>query len=274
MTRGALTILPIWSTTSARPRYTFDATKLHVAEADNPVVSQLMIGNVGDRPALVMEGLLFEGGLQHRMATRSMMVGVHQRIPLPVACVEQGRWGGASQQSTRGRRATPYIRESVRRPAGHDVQGEVWSRVAERTHGHHNPTSSFVRRLDVADARRVDWSDVKPLEGQCGVLLAIGGQPCVAEVFESSMVLHGQWRSILEAAALDAQVAPAVLTPGRRARRFLERIEALELRDNGSAGIGDEAVALDDKVSVTALRWHDRDVHTRMTNLRHPMLVA
>lgn len=74
--------------------------------------------------------------------------------------------------------------------------------------------------------------------------------------------------------ALDALTAPREVTPGRRARRFLERLERLELRYTGAAGIGAGLSAADEKVSTTALRWQERDVHTRMTNLRHPMLAA
>ena len=52
-----------------------------------PDVGTLMVGNHGDKPVLVLEGQLFESGWQHRMATESVMVGVHQRMPVSVACL-------------------------------------------------------------------------------------------------------------------------------------------------------------------------------------------
>src|SRR5690606_17510306 len=139
-----------------------------------PTVGTLLVGNVGDSPALVLEGQLFEGGWQHRMATRPVMVGVHQRMAMDVACVEQGRWEGERVQRSKGRRATPRIRESVR--AGNNVQQEVWDRVAAYTAGTDNPTGSFVHRLDDASSL-ADWADYRPLPGQSGVLIGLGGHP-------------------------------------------------------------------------------------------------
>ena len=274
MTRGAMTVFPLWSNRAGLSRYTTHAKYLDVSEMDGgPDVSTLMVGNVGDRPLLVLEGQLFEGGWQHRMAVRSMMIGVHQRIPVEVACVEQGRWHGSARQHSRGRRVTPYVRDAVR--AGGDLQGEVWSRVAVHTQEvAGNATGSFVHRLDAAAAEPSDWRDYRPLAGQCGVLIGIGGQPYVAEVFDSITTLRRQLPAILEAAALDAGRAPAVPTPGRRARRFIDRIESLQLTPAGEAGLGERVEARSQYADVAGLRWKDRDVHVRMSNVRHPMLVG
>ncbi|WP_110183046.1 ARPP-1 family domain-containing protein [Nocardioides solisilvae] len=271
-TRGAMTVFPLWSAEGGPDRYTLDPRHLVVSEMhDGPDVGRLMVGNAGDKAVLVLEGQLFEGGWQHRMATRPVMVGAGQRIAVEVACVEQGRWGGGRAQRTVGRRATPYIREAVR---GHaDVQGEVWERVARHTAGTDNPTTSFVRHLDERTAS-VDWSDYRLLPGQSGVLIGVGGQPYVGEVFSSQRRLRVQLDAILRAAALDAWHAPGVPTPGRRARRFVDRFEAAALGDRRPAGEAEEIAGRTPYVDASTLRWQGRDVHSRMTNVRHPMLVA
>lgn len=273
-TRGAMTVFPLWGPTGRYRRYTMGGRFLDVAEADSgPDVGTLVVGNVGDVPALVLDGQLFEGGWQHRMARDAVMIGVHQRIQLPVACVEQGRWGGTARQFSHGRRATPYVRDSVH---GHDVQAEVWSRVAKYTRdaAWENPTGSFVHRLDRADEERQTWSDVRPLAGQVGVLIGIGGQPYVAELFDTSLRLRGQLPGLLEAAALDARLAPAVETPGRRARRFVERLEHLRLGRSEAAGIAQRQRARSNYADVTVLTWQDQAVHRTISNVRHPLLVA
>lgn len=270
-TRGAMTVFPLWSAHTGFSRYTTDARHLDVSECDGgPVVSTLMVGNTGDRPVLVLEGQLFEGGWQHRMACRSTMLGVHQRVPVEVACVEQGRWGGGRHQHSRGRRATPYIRDAVRREG--NAQGEVWSRVARHTAGTDNATGSFVRHLDAADV--VDTSAFRRLPGQVGVLIGIGGQPYVAEVFDSQTTLRRQYAAILEAAALDARFAPVVPTPGRRARRFVERLDAVRLRSAGAAGIAERVAGRTDHLDAAGLRWQRRDVHLRVSHVRHPLLMS
>lgn len=272
-TRGAMTVFPLWTTTSGSCRYTTQTKHLDVTEVEGgPHVGALMVGNTGNRPALVLEGQLFEGGWQHRMSMKSLLVGVHQRISVQVACVEQGRWSGERGQRTRGRRATPYLRDAAR--WGGDVQGEVWNRVARHTQGTDNPTQSYVEHLDRVGGGLTDWSDLQPLPGQAGVLIGIGGQPYVAEVFDSPDTLRDQLGTILEAAALDAQLAPPVETPGRRARRFIDRCDALRYDRVGAAGIGEEQRARSAYVDATALRWDGHDVHTRLSNVRHPMLVA
>lgn len=272
-TRGAMTVFPLWTTQTGFGRYTLNPSSLDVSEMDDgPDVSRLMVGNTGDRPLLVLEGQLFEGGWQHRMALRSVMIGVHQRVSVDVACVEEGRWGGTTRQHSRGRRATPYVRDAARR--GGDVQGEVWSRVSRHTAGTDNATGSLVARMDEPNRRGLDWRDYRPLPGQAGVLIGIGGHPYIAEVFDSSMTLRRQLRPILEAAALDAHLAPSVPTPGRRARRFVERTERVELRPQGPAGVGERHAARSEHVDVARLQWQGRDVHTRVSNLHHPMLVG
>ena len=295
-TRGAMTVFPLWGTTSGYRRYTMGGRDLDVTEVDGePDVGTLMVGNVGDRPALVLEGQLFEGGWQHRMARHSVMVGVHQRTAIEVACVEQGRWGGTARQSSRGRRATPYVRDSVRH--GGDVQAEIWNRVALHTQDvgapppenrlstsdlhwvrttapEGNPTGSFVHRLDRAQAERQAWATLRPLPGQIGVLIGMGGQPYVAEVFDSTYRLRAQLPALLEAAALDARLAPQVGTPSRRARRFVERLDHVRLERVEPAGIAERGRGTTEHADVATLRWQGQDVHSRMSNVRHPMLVA
>src|SRR5262245_24583008 len=94
-TFGSLTLFPVWSdrTATGRRWYGTDSTRLEVGEADSgPDVPRLVATNPGDRPVLVLDGQLFEGGWQHRMAVRSYVVEAGGRAELEVACVEQGRW--------------------------------------------------------------------------------------------------------------------------------------------------------------------------------------
>lgn len=270
-TRNEVTVFPVWTARTGFTGCTTDAGVLEVSEHDDgPTVSTLLVGNPSDRPVLVLEGQLFEGGWQHRMAARSMVIGVHQRVPVEVACVEQGRWGGDARQSSRGRRATPYVRDAVR--AGGDVQGEVWRRVAAHTRGTDNATGSLVRRLDgeasgAADAFRV-------LPGQSGLLIGVGGQPLTLEVFESQRALRSQFRALVEAALLDAQLAPQVATPSRRALRFVAELEQLWMREAGPAGAAEESRGRSERIDASALTLDGRDLHLRASYVAHPMLVA
>ncbi|MBE7324514.1 hypothetical protein IEQ44_07605 [Nocardioides sp. Y6] len=99
LTRGSMTVFPLWAPRTGPSTHTVSPRTLDVAETDGgPQVDTLVMGNHGDKAVLVLEGQLFEGGWQHRMATRPVMIGIHQQVPVEVACVEQGRWEGERTQ--------------------------------------------------------------------------------------------------------------------------------------------------------------------------------
>lgn len=295
-THGAMTVFPLWSAATGRGRYTVNGVGLDVTEMPGgPSVSSLLIGNTGDEPALVLAGQLFEGGWQHRMSLGSVLIGVRDRLPVPVACVEQGRWGGATAprgtaQNSCGRRASPFVRDSVRR--GTDVQSTVWERVAGHVReeevrtstrdDRHDPrgrnaTQSFVDRLDRAEEESRTWSRLRALPGQIGVMIGIGGQPLVAELFDSPTRLQEQLETLLTSAAIDARLAAPLETPGRRARRFLTRAREVRLQGVDGPGLGHHLAGRTSHVDVTTLRWTEpvvSDLHTTLTNVRHPLLVA
>ncbi|GAB2776665.1 hypothetical protein GCM10027020_32460 [Nocardioides salsibiostraticola] len=273
-TVGSLTVFPVWQnrTSSGVRRYDTNPETLQIEEAEGgPTVPQLVATNTGAKPVLVLDGQLFEGGWQHRMATRSTLVGAGARALLDVACVEQHRWGGERAQVTKGRRATTYVRH------GYDEvgqQSEVWSRV--KRYGGSSATGSLADRLSAPDDQ-AGWmlKRVRPLPGQTGVIVGIGGQPLALEVFDHPQTLHEQFEVIIRAACLDALGRPALPTPGRRARRLVERLEGTTLDHEPDIGqrskLGRARTA---ELDVMSLQQSYRRLHLRATYLRHPILVG
>lgn len=265
--RAGLTIFPLWHDGAAAREFTTSPASLTAAELpDGPDVGALMVLNHGPVPVLIPDGQLFDAGWQHRMALGSSLIEPGLETTIRVACVEQNRWGGGTTQRAVTRRASPFVREG-----GRHHQGEVWSRVSRHTHGHENATSSLVRRMDQQPA---SLTGLRPLPGQSGVLLGLGGQPYVAEVFDSPERLAQQWTAILEAAQLDAALVPPEATPSRRARRFIERLESLTPVFTQPAGLGRGLEGASHHVRASYLRWGTTDVHTRATNLQHQLWLA
>ena len=278
VTRGALTVFPVWNGDGGPRGYSTRLDKLVVGEDQaGPSVPGLVATYAGTKPALVLEGYLFEGGWQHRMAVSSVLLAPGQPSVVEVACVEHGRWGGAQRQAARGRRATPFVRSGASIPPdGQDRQGEVWRRVETyvgRARG--NATGSLVGHLDdvESDVRRTT-AGLRPLAGQAGVVIGIAGQPVMVEVFDDPRTLREQFDSIIAAAGLDALGQPEVATPARRARRLVERLEAVQLMPCGPAGVGTRLEARNEYVDASALTWRARTIHLRATNVRHPMLMG
>lgn len=81
VTRGALTVFPVRNGAAVQSRgYDVSSAKLAVEErAGHAVVAELVITNQGQRPALVLEGELLEGGQQHRVAARSVLINAGSR---------------------------------------------------------------------------------------------------------------------------------------------------------------------------------------------------
>lgn len=270
-TTGALTVFPVWGEREGGRGYRTDAHLAVVSERPGPAVANLIIGNPGDCPLLVLEGQVLEGGWQNRVVGRSVLVPAHASMELDVFCVEQGRWGGAGEHRSNGRRVSLRVRGALR--SRQDRQSEVWRRVGEyeKRYGP-NETASLLKHADRAavDVDRL-VSRFRPLPAQVGVVLGVAGQPVLAEVFDDPRTLASQFHSILRAAGLDALGEQEVATPSRRARRFVDRLSRVERRAVASAGAGTTLAGADHYADVSCLSWGRRDVHLVASNPRHPL---
>ena len=67
-------------------------------------VPTLKVLNHADLDALILDGTELRGAKQNRMVNVTVVIGKHSESPIPVSCVEQGRWayrsrGFASKQA-------------------------------------------------------------------------------------------------------------------------------------------------------------------------------
>lgn len=271
-----LTVFPVWRPSEGDAGYTLATDSLTVSECDDgPEVEGLMVANGGPDPVLVLEGQLFEGGWQHRMALTGHLVGAGERVRVDVACVEQGRWHGEVDQRTGGRRATPYVRQAATDAQPWGAQQEVWRRVERLTSvagGADNPTTSLVRHLD-EELPLLSAELPSVLPGQTGVLVGVGGQPYVMEVFDSTAALDAALEQILEAARVDARGLASEPTPSRRALRMVRRCEQVQPDERGPAGLAEWTAGRTSYAGVRHTTWGGRTLHSRLTNLRHPILL-
>lgn len=273
-TCGALTVFPLWAEVAHPVSYSMNHSLARIGERPGgPSVGSLQVSNTADVPLLLLEGQLLEGGLQHRMVARSTLLAPRGEMPLDVVCVEQGRWNGAGGHAARGRRASTRVRAGLRED---DPQGGVWRRVADYD-GRlgQNATSSYVEHADRAEGRVRDLvRGLRPFPGQMGVLIGLAGQPLTAEVFDSPRMLARQYDQIVRAAAMDAVGLPAIETPGRRARRFIDRVGQVGWHLAGPAGIAEAVVGRTEYVDLAGLRWDGRSLYTLFTNPRHELVLA
>lgn len=93
-------------------------------------------------------------------------------------------------------------------------------------------------------------------------------------MFDSPRTLAHAWRQLLNAVAVDAVGLPAVPTPGRRARRFLDRLGSVEVTPGADAGAGRQLLGASPYAEVAMTTWSDRVLHEVAVNPRHELVHA
>lgn len=238
--REALTVFPIWQArTVGRTVQLAAVGSVMVEELDVPTVPKLQKSGLSGTTVLILEGDLMLGGQQNRVATGSTLVGRGQTVQIDVRCVELLRWSGDRGHETGRERASAFVR------SGTD-QHEIWRRVA-------------VERE--TPAQPVDVSDLEPLPGQSGVLIAVGGVPVLLELFADEELLAAAWSRILQAAARDAASRPSRKATAHAAREFIAAVGDLHAVDDGAAGMGRRITARSSRVELRGIRDADRILH-------------
>ena len=277
-TVGALTTFPLWVEAPSVRGLHWSGNQLTIAEiAGSPSVGELTVTNRSSRPAVLLEGDLVEGGLQHRMVAASGVVAGGTTGMLAARCIEQGRWNGQHDHQATRRRAPYSVYAAERDHVGAAAQGDVWRRIDrfEQRLGR-TPSASMIDHL----ARR-PAPQLPLIEGQRGVIIGIGGRVVAAEIFGRSHGLASRWAGIVGAAWLDALGAPTVPTPAEQSRDLVRQLGPVDLRPVSGAGLGHRVSA---ELGPLAVRGLTLDsvaggsqtslVHLSAINLSHPYVLA
>jgi hypothetical protein len=218
-------------------------------------VNDLLVKNPLVSRVLLYEGQEVLGAQQNRTLDVSVLVPAESELPVPVSCVEAGRWDGsrAGEAFTPApQTANPSLRRmknaqarSSSRSGGEAraEQHEVWREV-QAAAGRHGVTSETGALHDVFEDRRAQLTAMtKPIEMQCsqvGALVAIGGRfvvlDHVSEV-EAFATLHDP---LLQGYALDALGVPVVSPPSLAdARDFVRLLLAARFTREPTVGLGE-----------------------------------
>lgn len=285
---GNLTWFPVWTDSPVVTRSYLTSTERHIKVEELPQaeVSKLQVENSSAKPVVLFEGMILEGGWQHRSLTKTVVIPAQVRMHLPVVCVEQGRWDASTNRQRFGSRTAPARVKAAMRGAtvrngtvyqSAPDQGMVWSRVSEYQHRHRNlsRTSSMKDIFDGMDSELKQLPAVQALAGQRGVIIAAKGQPIALELFDHPKTLSERLESILQAYQLDAADLPYEETPGRRARRFAERITHIEISRTEQDEVSERMRSIENPyVATEALFFQGGLLHMSAINARHELTLA
>jgi hypothetical protein len=212
------------------------------------VVPELFVENPLDEDVLLYDGEELVGAKQNRILNVSVLVAAGSKLPIPVSCVEQGRWAQRSKRfAAAPHTANPQLRrrkaQALRAaPLARGIaQADVWEAISIKADelGVTSPTSAN------ADAFRAHRPSLKQLErafplqpGQCGAVLAIGEDLCLDVVSrpDAFAQLYPKLRAGYMLDALDRLDGPAA--PADTVRSFVARLAPAGATRGPSAGRG------------------------------------
>jgi len=213
-------------------------------------VPELFVENPLDENVLLYDGEELVGAKQNRILNVSVLVGAAAKLPIPVSCVEQGRWRRLSPAFE----AAPFVSNShLRRvkaqaqaaqPLARGVaQGQVWDEVrAQQTRmGVSSPTSASRDTFEAHGARLKKLEDCFPAApGQCGAVLGLGDELCLDAVSRPDAFAL-LWPKLRAGYLLDAlERLDARATPIARLSAFVESVAEAPVTRGPSAGLGQD----------------------------------
>jgi hypothetical protein len=201
---------------------------------DAGLVPELLAENPLTHDVLLYDGEELVGAKQNRILNVSVLVAAGTKLPIPVSCVEEGRWHAqsaafgaaphAAHPRLRRRKAEALQAEPLARGA---AQADVWDEVA-LTADRLAVASPTRANSDAFRAHRPSLAQLEqafPLEaGQCGAVLALGDNLCLDAVSRPDAFAH--------------------LWPKLRAGYLLDALDRLDQPAAGSGSISDFVASL------------------------------
>lgn len=239
-------------------------------------VPTLVVDNKGDRLVLFLEGEELRGAKQNRVLNTSVLAPAVARSPIPVSCVEQGRWRYQSRHfGHAGSHASPKMRHvlksSVTRSAaagrGHSSdQREVWKEVGRQMEslGAESPTMAMADTYEAHRARLDEYRQrLAYPEGATGLAVAVGGKVVSVDLFDKPATCRKVWDRLLSGMIMEAlEAKPAEERPvGEDVAALLEHLRAAPWRQTPAAGAGEEFRADTDGRHSSALVLNGAVVH-------------
>jgi hypothetical protein len=180
------------------------------------------------KPVVLFAGDTIVGGKQNRVINVSVWLPAGKATPIPVSCLEAGRWNAGHRfetgrkldyafraamnqqvyERTRAERDTaaagPGASGRGQRPSYAADQGALWDEISARQAraSVHSQTAAL---HDVYEREAVDLASLVGAfpcpAGASGLAVGLGGRLVALELFDSSATLTEQWPRLVEGAA-------------------------------------------------------------------------
>jgi ARG/rhodanese/phosphatase superfamily protein len=257
----ALTVFPLFLNASTGVDYllsdeAISAGSVTVEEvSEGGSVPNLLVSNKGDSRVLFLEGEELRGAKQNRVLNTSVLIAAHSKTPIPVSCVEQGRWRyrtkhfvseGSHSSSKLRRFLKGSVSDSLKAGLGHSSdQGAVWREVSRqmKSLGSSSSTGAMSDTFIAHAPKLAEYSDrLKYVEGASGLVVAVGEKIVALDVFDKPATCQKVWDRLLSGVVMDALEAKDVRRQADRkdVEELLARLRASSWTPAPAVGEGEE----------------------------------
>jgi hypothetical protein len=180
-------------------------------------VPTLKVLNRSDRMVFLMAGEQVIGAKQNRVLNASYMVAARSEMPVPVSCVEAGRWRTMSPKFSSGHNMShSKLRKLMSKHASEGYhaggspsskQGEVWEEVGRKLDamGSSSPSHALHQVYEDHERRLADLlGQFKVPEGHRGAAFVVAGRIAGVDLFDQPATLEKLWPKLIRGYALDA----------------------------------------------------------------------
>ena len=254
-------------------------------------VPKLAIENLGVIPVLIIDGEDLIGARQNRIANLTILAPGMKTIPIPVSCVERGRWGyqsGTGKSAREFSESPDVMFHQARAQKMKDVtrsladfgtrmsdQGGVWNAIGIISNklGYISPTHA-IRDVYENQKNHIDdyLNGVEPQKGQIGAIFAINGCAAGVEIFDSAETLGTYLPKIVRSYALDALANQTAVSGAdeSEAAQLLDSILELEAQSFPAVGLGEDLRIESAEICGGALAYDGKVVHLAAFNTAVP----
>lgn len=219
-------------------------------------VPTLKVRNSGDTLVFLMAGEQLIGAKQNRVLNASLLVPAQSELPIPVSCVEAGRWAyrtrsfGSGGTTSHGRLRRMMHSSSTRSYHAMGTptsdQSEVWTEVSRKleTMGSFSASNDLTQTYsDYSEKLNKTVEQLKAPAGACGAVFVVGGRIAGVDLFDRPATLEKLWPKLIRAYAIDAfeetESAAPVVTPDAVKTWLKSALEA-KAQSFKSPGVGDD----------------------------------
>ena len=263
-----------------------------IEDEDGPLVDCIQVENPTGDPFIIPSGWIISANLWQDRTVNSMeYIEPHATVAISVSCVEKARWSPESKSIDGGRAPFSVIAAGFEFDSNRGFwnldqstrQSRVWAQVSrQETRSGFRPTNSLRQVMEEDSLEsEIQYSVIRELRGdlishpkQNGVLIALDGQPLVAEFFSNPISLKSTLRETVIAASFDAtSVSNKKISSDEVKRFFLEfqNYKNVEIdSDHWGTMFAGGSQGVDTRVSVNK---REEILHLSALNRNHRVLL-